>query len=126
MRPCLPAAAGPAALQANLAVWRDSGGKWERADAAVNCGNCLTELASVSQETDKHVGYICDALACFDGALAIEVDADVRFCNCADARADDIRYHTLGSQVQFHSKRHTLTSFTILSSCKECVAAELE
>lgn len=64
-----------ACVQALQAVYSDAGSRWTRADAATNCGNCLCARAELAAAHER-VGMLCDALQCYDAALALDTDAD--------------------------------------------------
>ena len=65
------------ALQVGKQCQNAATGEWARPDAAVNCGNCLSEAAellSAEEQVDPLVGSV----ACYEAALSLEPDAVVR------------------------------------------------
>ena len=53
-----------------------SDGAWLRADAAVNCGNFLSEAAELSP-AEQQISPLMEAVSCYESALDLEPDAVV-------------------------------------------------
>jgi hypothetical protein len=53
-----------------------STGNWQQADAAVNCGNYLSEAAELAP-LEQQPGMLMDAISCYEAALSLEPDAVV-------------------------------------------------
>ena len=65
-------------LQAARVLYTEAGKKWDRDDAAVNCGNCLCERAELAPAPER-MQYLSEALACYDAGLQKAAgDAEVR------------------------------------------------
>jgi hypothetical protein len=64
-------------LQVLSSLQDTSSGAWQRVDATVNYGNCLSELAELSSASEA-IGLLEAAVCSYSSAISLEPDALVR------------------------------------------------